>query len=105
MQTGTNEDVILDLFAAIEKRDVERILGIYHPEVEFHWPASLPYGGGSTGLAEPGAPTWGTRGGLSSRHQRNGPWTAASLPAAETRWSPCTTNAGGTAAATSSTTR
>lgn len=58
MQTRTNEDVILDLFSAIEERDVDRILGIYHPEAEFHWPASLPYGGSSTGLGEPGAPTW-----------------------------------------------
>jgi hypothetical protein len=54
----TNEDVILDLFSAIEERDVERILGIYHPEAEFHWPASLPYGGTSRGLSEPGTPTW-----------------------------------------------
>ena len=58
MQTRTNEDVILDLFSAIEERDMERILAIYHPEVEFHWPAALPYGGSSTGLGEPGAPTW-----------------------------------------------
>src|SRR5215469_14759918 len=58
MQTRTNEDVILDLFSAIEERDRERILAIYHPEVEFHWPAALPYGGSSTRLGEPGAPTW-----------------------------------------------
>ena len=61
VQSGTNETnekVILDLFSAIEERDVERILRIYDSEVEFHWPASLPYGGSSKGLSEPGAPTW-----------------------------------------------
>lgn len=58
MQSRTNEDVILDLFAAVEERDVERIRGIYDPEVEFHWPASLPYSGSSKRLAKPGAPTW-----------------------------------------------
>ena len=56
MPAKSNEDVILDLFSAIEDRDVERILAIYDPEVEFHWPASLPYSGG--GLREPGIPTW-----------------------------------------------
>jgi ketosteroid isomerase-like protein len=58
MRTRTNEGVILDLFSAIEERDAERILGIYHPEAEFHWPASLPYGGSSRGLGEPGVRTW-----------------------------------------------
>lgn len=58
MQIRTNEDVILDLFSAIEEHDLERVFAIYHPEVEFHWPTALPYGGSHTGLGEPGTPTW-----------------------------------------------
>jgi ketosteroid isomerase-like protein len=41
-----NEALVLDMFRAVEERDVERILEIYHPDVEFVWPPSLPgYGG------------------------------------------------------------
>jgi ketosteroid isomerase-like protein len=58
MQSTSNEQVILDLFSAIEERDVERILRIYGEDAEFSWPACLPYGGTSRGLAEPGTPTW-----------------------------------------------
>jgi ketosteroid isomerase-like protein len=45
--TGTEENVrvVLDTFRAIEDRDVMRLLELHHPELEFHWPASLPYGG------------------------------------------------------------
>lgn len=41
-----NETLVLDMIRAVEERDAERILEIYHPDVEFHWPPSLPgYGG------------------------------------------------------------
>ena len=41
-----NEALVLDMFRAVEERDVDRILEIYHPDVEFFWPPSLPgYGG------------------------------------------------------------
>jgi ketosteroid isomerase-like protein len=41
-----NEALVLDMFRAVEERDVERVLEIYHPDVEFVWPPSLPgYGG------------------------------------------------------------
>jgi ketosteroid isomerase-like protein len=41
-----NEQVILDMIRAVEERDMERILEIYAPDVEFAWPPSLPgYGG------------------------------------------------------------
>lgn len=41
-----NEALVLDMIRAVEERDADRILEIYHPEVEFHWPPSLPgYGG------------------------------------------------------------
>lgn len=56
-------NVVLDVFNAIEHRhspraDPQRLLGLFHPDVEFHWPPSLPYGGTSRGLKS-GGPTWG----------------------------------------------
>ena len=42
----SNEALVLDMFRAVEERDLDRILEIYHPDVEFIWPPSLPgYGG------------------------------------------------------------
>ena len=41
-----NEQLVLDMIRAVEERDEDRILEIYDPDVEFHWPPSLPgYGG------------------------------------------------------------
>jgi ketosteroid isomerase-like protein len=40
-----NEQLVLDMIRAVEERDEERILEIYDPDVEFHWPPVLPYGG------------------------------------------------------------
>jgi uncharacterized protein len=37
--------VVLETFRAIENRDVQRLVELYHAELEFHWPPSLPYGG------------------------------------------------------------
>jgi ketosteroid isomerase-like protein len=43
---NANESLVLDMIRAVEERDEERILEIYDPAVEFHWPPSLPgYGG------------------------------------------------------------
>ena len=33
--------VVLDAFAAVEQRDRDRLEGLCHPEVTFHWPPSL----------------------------------------------------------------
>lgn len=47
-------DVVLAVLTSVERRDRER-LGLYHPEIEFRWPPSLPYGGtfrGETEVAE-----------------------------------------------------
>jgi uncharacterized membrane protein YphA (DoxX/SURF4 family)/ketosteroid isomerase-like protein len=53
-----NTRVILEIFGAIERRDLQRLLELCHSDVEFHWPPALPYGGMSSGLAtEP--PSWG----------------------------------------------
>lgn len=52
-----NESLMLELFAAIENRDFERVLQIYDPEVEFYWPPGLPYGASGRG-GEPDEATW-----------------------------------------------
>ena len=59
-----NVEVMLEVFNAIEHRDpqrpdVQRGLALFHPDVEFHWPPSLPYGGTSRGL-QAERPTWGS---------------------------------------------
>jgi ketosteroid isomerase-like protein len=60
-----NVRVMLDLFRAIEERDPnrrngERELSFYQPEVEFHWPAALPYGGTFRGLSGQSDTDWNT---------------------------------------------
>jgi uncharacterized protein len=60
-----NVQVMLELFRAIEERDPnrrnpERELSLYQPDVEFHWPPALPYGGTSRGLAPGSGPDWNT---------------------------------------------
>jgi ketosteroid isomerase-like protein len=46
-----NVEVMLKIFRALEERDPgrrnvnEREEALYQPDVEFHWPAALPYGG------------------------------------------------------------
>jgi uncharacterized protein len=58
---GARESVaiVLEAFRAVEQRDEHRLLELYHPEVEFHWTPSLPFGGSTTGGIEdrPG-PSW-----------------------------------------------
>jgi ketosteroid isomerase-like protein len=54
-----NAERILEIFAAIERRDQQRLLGLCHSDVEFHWPPTLPYGGTSTGFkSEPPSEVW-----------------------------------------------
>jgi ketosteroid isomerase-like protein len=43
---------IMDVFAAVERRDTEAFVGLCHPEVTFHWPPSLPYGSPTSGLSD-----------------------------------------------------
>src|SRR5262249_42172258 len=49
---------MLKIFRAIERRDAQRVFDLCHPDVEFHWPPSLPYGGVSHGRKGE-RPTWG----------------------------------------------
>jgi uncharacterized protein len=39
-----NVEVVREIFRAIEGRDPMRLQELFHPEVEFHWAPSLPYG-------------------------------------------------------------
>jgi uncharacterized protein len=60
--SAKNVEVMLEIFHAIEHRDPQRPdqqlgLELFHPDVEFHWPPSLPYGGTWRGLQIDG-PTW-----------------------------------------------
>ncbi len=46
----SNVDTMLTIFRSIEERkaqqpDFEQRLQLVHPDVEFHWPPALPYGG------------------------------------------------------------
>ena len=57
----TNEKIVLAAFRAVEQRDTAGLHALYHPDVEFHWPLSLPYGGSTRGrdaLVPDGHPTW-----------------------------------------------
>jgi len=53
-----NIEAMLEIFSAIERRDAQRVLDLVVPDVEFHWPPSLPYGGTRRSLSTDG-PTWG----------------------------------------------
>jgi uncharacterized protein len=57
MSAKDNIEIMLQIFSAIEHRDANRALELFHPDVEFHWPPSLPYGGTYQGL-KPDHPTW-----------------------------------------------
>jgi ketosteroid isomerase-like protein len=50
MTRSASTDIVMAAFAAVERRD-ECLAELYHPEVEFHWPPSLPYGGSVHGAA------------------------------------------------------
>jgi uncharacterized protein len=45
-------DVVLRTFRAVEERDPEALLALYHSEVEFNDAPSLPYGGTFRGKGE-----------------------------------------------------
>jgi uncharacterized protein len=46
-------EIVLATFRAVEDRDLERLLSLYHPDVELIWPESLPYGGTFRGSQSP----------------------------------------------------
>jgi ketosteroid isomerase-like protein len=54
---NANATVMLDIFSAIERRDAQRLAQLCHPDVEFCWPAPLPYGGTTYGFGT-GSRSW-----------------------------------------------
>ena len=52
---GRNVQLIRRVFDAIERRDAQLFAGLCHPDVELHWPASLPYGGVFRGVEAQGS--------------------------------------------------
>lgn len=57
MSAKENVEVMRQIFETVERRDAQRMLGLCHADVEFHWPTSLPYGGMARGQ-QPGRATW-----------------------------------------------
>lgn len=49
MNTAQDIEVIRGIFDAVEHRDQERFAQLCTPDLELHWPPSLPYGGVSRG--------------------------------------------------------
>src|SRR6266496_3642351 len=79
MSGTASTNIVLEAFEAVERRDERRLAQLYHPEVEFHWPPSLPSGGSWRSIAglriRPEQP--GTRSGiLCSRPGKSGGWTS-----------------------------
>jgi len=76
-----NIQIMLEVFRAIEERDphhenLQRERSLVQPDVEFHWPPSLPYGGTFRGATRQGGDTW------------DGTWTPLQPTAAERRMDP-----------------
>jgi ketosteroid isomerase-like protein len=49
MTRTASTGIVMAAFAAVQERDERRLAELYHPEVEFCWPPSLPYGGSARG--------------------------------------------------------
>ena len=45
MSAKQNVDVLLEIFAAVERRDAQRVSELCEADVEFIWPRPLPYAG------------------------------------------------------------
>jgi ketosteroid isomerase-like protein len=58
MVVSESVNIVLETFRAIEERDIFWLLELCHPDVEFHWPPSLPYGGSFRGDSQTSQPSW-----------------------------------------------
>jgi ketosteroid isomerase-like protein len=59
MNANESVAIVLEAFTAVEEWDNQRLLELYHPEIEFHWPPSLPFGGSTRGsVDERSGPGW-----------------------------------------------
>lgn len=64
MPETSNAELVLTILKAVEDRDIATLQARYHPEVQFNWPAALPYGGRHQGaevtrMTETFRDTWG----------------------------------------------
>src|SRR5690349_312696 len=57
MHVNETVDVVLEAFAAIERRDDQKLSALVTADFESHWPPSLPYGGIKGGL-KPEGTSW-----------------------------------------------
>jgi ketosteroid isomerase-like protein len=46
---SNSAELLMRMFRAVEQRDAEELFRLYHPEIEFHEPSSLPFGGSYRG--------------------------------------------------------
>jgi ketosteroid isomerase-like protein len=76
MSAKQNVDVLLEIFAAIERRDAQRVSELCEADVEFSWPPPLPYAGVSRGLGAQ-RPAGQTRGSRCSPRRQNRRWIRA----------------------------
>jgi ketosteroid isomerase-like protein len=51
MSARASIGIVMEAFDAVERRDARRLARLYHPDVVFHWPPCLPYGGTFRGIA------------------------------------------------------
>jgi ketosteroid isomerase-like protein len=51
MSAQQSADVVMRILQAIERRQLDRLPDLFHPEIEFHWPPGLPHSGDFTGSA------------------------------------------------------
>src|SRR5262245_19888278 len=58
MSAKKNAKVMLEIFGAIERRDLQQILDLCDADVEFYWPPSFPYGGVRGLSGDAWANTW-----------------------------------------------
>jgi ketosteroid isomerase-like protein len=76
-----NIRLVLETFRAVERRDEQRLLELYHPDIEFHDASSLPYGGVVSGRPAVESHMYGPR-------SWAGTWTPLQPTSAERRMDP-----------------
>jgi ketosteroid isomerase-like protein len=49
--TQQSVEIVTRVLTAVEQRQTDSLRALYHPQIEFHWPPGLPYGGSFVGAA------------------------------------------------------
>jgi ketosteroid isomerase-like protein len=52
--TQQSVEIVTRVLTAVEQRQTDSLRALYHPQIEFHWPPGLPYGGSFVGAAVAG---------------------------------------------------